>query len=322
MKKLLLSSCAILSLSLTAGIAQADSNAVLGTGAVTNSETVNLTGTFDHGGLAGDPLNSVATIAPGTFAGNFNVNQVNITADASSVNAATWLSEVQFGITDAGGTGFGVVNADPTQTYTGPVPITATGTTSGAFTSQDSWSLEFFDAFDDDAATVDSITENVTVEFQEVDLTTDVAGLFGLDLSSGSASSVGEFVFGGLLDTYDFTLTSAGVFNAFTSADPSGFTGADADTELFLVDSTGAVLASNDDTVGLFSDTGIVNLAAGDYSLIVGAFNTIDNGDGTFTAGGGTGDYGLTASFTAVPEPSSLAILGIFGIGLFSRRRR
>ena len=111
-------------------------------------------------------------------------------------------------------------------------------------------------------------------------------------------------------------------FNAFTSADPSGFTGADADTELFLVDSTGAVLASNDDTVGLFSDTGIVNLAAGDYSLIVGAFNTIDNGDGTFTAGGGTGDYALSASFTAVPEPSSLAILGIFGIGLCSRRRR
>ena len=248
---------------------------------------------------------------------------MNITADASSVNAATWLSEVQFGINDAGGNGFNVFNADATQTYTGPTPITATGATSGAFTSQDSWSLEFFDTFDDDAATADSTTSNVTLEFQEVDLTTDVAGLFGLDLSSGSASSVGEFATGGLLDTYDFTLTSAGVFNASTSADALGFTGADADTELFLLDSTGAVLVGDDDGgAGLFSDTGILNLAAGDYSLVVGAFNTIDNGDGTLTAGGGTGDYALSATFTAVPEPSSLAILGIFGIGLCSRRRR
>ena len=289
---------------------------------VTNSETISLAGTFDHAGLAGDPLNSVATIAPGTFAGNFTVNQVNITADATEVVAATWLNEVQFGINDAGGNGFAVFNADPTQTYTGPVPITATGTTSGAFTSQDSWSLEFFDGFDDDAATADSTTSNVTVEFVELTPGSDVAGLFGLDLSSGSASSVGEFAAGGLLDTYDFTLTSAGVFNAFTSADAAGFTGADADTELFLLDSTGAVLASNDDTVGLFSDTGNVDLVAGNYSLIVGSFNTIDNGDGTFTAGAGTGDYALSASFTAVPEPSSLAILGIFGIGLCSRRRR
>ena len=321
MKKLLLSSCAILSLSLTAGIAQADSNAVAPAG--NEQETISLAGTFNHGGTAGDPLNSVATIAPGTFAGNFNVNQVNITADASSVNAATWLSEVQFGINDAGGNGFAVVNADGTQTYTGPTPITATGATSGAFTSQDTWTLEFFDSFDDDVTTVDSITENVTVEF--VGATTpgsDVDGLFGLNLASGSASSVGEFAVGGLLDTYDFTLTSAGVFNAFTSADAAGFTGADADTELFLVDSAGAVLASNDDTVGLFSDTGNVDLVAGDYSLVVGTFNTIDNGDGTLTAGGGTGDYALSATFTAVPEPSSLAILGIFGIGLCSRRRR
>ena len=320
MKKLLLSSCAIL---LMTAVAQADSNAV--GPVVINSETISLAGTFDHAGLAGDPLNSVATIAPGTFAGNFTVNQVNITADATEVVAATWLNEVQFGINDAGGNGFAVFNADPTQVYTGPTPITATGATSGAFTSQDSWTLEFFDGFDDDFTMPDSITENVTVEFQEVDLTTgvtDVAGLFGLDLSSGSASSVGEFAAGGLLDTYDFTLTSAGVFNAFTSADAAGFTGADADTELFLVDSAGAVLASNDDTVGLFSDTGNVDLVAGDYSLVVGTFNTIDNGDGTFTAGAGTGDYALSATFTAVPEPSSLAILGIFGIGLCSRRRR
>lgn len=123
------------------------------------------------------------------------------------------------------------------------------------------------------------------------------------------------------------------IFNIGTEA-------SDFDTEIGLYSSTGALLASDDDSgAGLTSLIAGNQLDAGVYYLAVGGFNTafaggfnVVGGDDTGVVGGvvnnttfgGTIDSEgqvLWYSFTVVPTPGALSVLGL-GAVVAGRRRR
>lgn len=308
----------------------ADSNASGGT--VLNSETVVLGGPFDHGADPGDADNSTTTAV---FAGGFTANSLRFSGTTTAVVAGTWGEESDIVATEPGlggstftweSTGdpaaYTAFDFDNSQSITGTF---AAGIDPGA--NGGSWGLEFIDTFDDDTG-ADSQTTNLEMTFEEADPIMDsdnTVALSGLGGLGSSDSSVGELALGGLLDTYTFTLTGTGFFSASTFSDTSVFTGVDLDTEIFLLDSTGELLATNDDIaagVNAFSEVVDIALGPGSYSLVVGGFDTsYDEATDIFTAGDDIGDYGITASFV-VPEPSSLALLAVAGLGVGYRRRR
>lgn len=123
---------------------------------------------------------------------------------------------------------------------------------------------------------------------------------------------------------YSFTTTGGAV-----SFDTEGSTlSGTNDTELFLYDSTGALLGTDDDDgTGNLSilnsgDELPASLAAGTYYLAIGAFNTT----GATTAWGvtststATGNYIINGLTVNVPEPTSIALIGLSG-ALIRRRR-
>ena len=126
------------------------------------------------------------------------------------------------------------------------------------------------------------------------------AGSFSLGTITPGAqvSSVGEFALERLIDTYDFTLTSDQTLEIVTEADPTGLFGGDADTEIAVFDSNGILLGTNDDfddTVSLFSAL-TLELPAGDYTVVVGTFDTVFADGPSVTAGLGLGDYALSVN--------------------------
>lgn len=109
------------------------------------------------------------------------------------------------------------------------------------------------------------------------------------------------------------------------------------DTELAIYSANGTLLGTNDDTGGLQSQV-LINLAEGDYYVIIGGYNSLF-GDGGASGGNAAGDFvlninganaasgtlaagGLAAySLTVVPTPGALALLGLGGL-VTARRRR
>ena len=149
----------------------------------------------------------------------------------------------------------------------------------------------------------------------------------------------------GDVDWFSFTVTGSAVVVASISSLNLGATG---NSELWLVDSSGTVLAFNDDGNpggGQFmSSIFNLTLAPGDYFLVVSG----DNDSGTTTGGttltgpdaaavalpdgfeGATTqvdghtqsfDYKFVIGFNVVPTPGALATL-VFAGGLANRRRR
>lgn len=305
----------------------ADSNA--SGGGVVNSESVFLDGPYSHGGDPGSADNSTTTA---TFTGGFNANQVRFSGTTTSIISTTWEDESDIEITSPGG-GFGVPetfrweNGQTGQTYTSfdfdhaEQFGTAYG---GAIDPAGTWSIEFIDTFDDGAG-ADSETTNLTMYFEETEELVDSNGSWDLGSISlgGSASSEGELALSGLFDLYTFSLTEAGYLSVFTEFQDV-YTGASLDTEIAIFGSDGNLIAEDDDGgTGTYSGISSLALGAGDYTLAVAGWDT-EFGDGvSVTAGDSTGDYGVSLSFSAVPEPTSAAILGLGALGLaFVRRRR
>ena len=334
---------AVLMLGLLAANAQADSN---GTISITGSETQSLgAGPFNHNDAAGDPDNSIASA---TFTSGINANVITISGDitanpASAFAGQFFLNEADIFVTPdplSGGTSFTWQN--PTgavpDTSTGPIPYSS-GQSFGPATATGTWNFEFIDTFDDVAGSdPDSTSANVSVTLSE-QVITDSSGVFGLGSVGAaitSAVSEGEFLVGDIFDQYSLNVTDPGVFSFITDEDPLGVSMGDlVDTEIGLFDSSGLLIAyDDDDGNGTFSDISDLSLIAGDYTLVVSGFgsNISDAGVGTLqlddVTGGNafdfTGDYSLQVSFepSAVPEPSSLAVMSLVGLAFFSRRRR
>ena len=92
----------------------------------------------------------------------------------------------------------------------------------------------------------------------------------------------------------------------------------DPDTLLGLFDSSGTLLVSNDDSGGTNGSTVMYNITSTGwyYIAVTGSGDTNFNGD----YHGEVGDYMLTVS--VVPEPATLALLGLGGLIFLVRRRR
>jgi hypothetical protein len=305
----------------------ADSNA--SGGGVTNSESVSLgAGPFNHGAAISNADNTI--ISGINFTGGFNATHVRFTGTLTSVIGATWGSEADIQIRQGLFSSFDWQNPGPNGTFS-TFDYDSASELSGDFAggtdpgSGGAWEIEFFDTFDDGAGP-DSQSTNVEMIFEEQTALFDENGVFSLgSLNAGDTSnSVGEFALPGLFDLYTITLNEAGLFTFFTDEDPNGFVGTTVDTEIAIFDAAGVLLAENDDGGnGLYSGIFDLSLAAGDYTLAVAPFlggASFSDGFGV-SPGTGTGDYIINASLTVVPEPGTLAFLGL-GLGMMAFRRR
>ena len=313
---------AILALLAAAGVAQASisSFVVAGSATFTNKNSVDAQGDIDNN------VDSAILTGPG---GAFNA--VRVTGSLTEVNTGTFASEARVRMTAGAGNAFTAFNlgaATATGNYTGTIAIgpTAVTATAGVVNAGGTVNFEWFESFQDDANLPEQRWDTVTYEFGQNAI---VNGNFNLGSLNGNGSTLvtaGSHVSGGL-DFFAFAI-GGGVDSLGESLNIKMLAGTSGtsmtDTEIALYDGAGNLVATNDDSIGLFSQLNFADsgLTPGNYTLVTGGFNTTfpTTLGGTFVAGTNVGTYSLEMTYT-VPAPGALALVGLGGL-VATRRRR
>lgn len=308
-----------------------------------NSESVTFTGIDSNEGL-GDATNITQTH---TFTGGFNATQIVVEGTLTEVLTGTFASEADIELS-MGGTTF-LANGSTTTGYTGTLNSPPTTTLLGTPTDfAGTWNMEFFESFSDGAG-ADQTWDTVTVSIQEVAVVDGNFAIGGLTPDGVQVAGPGQSgnahhtnVSNGL-DFFTFSIGQGlnganGDWLSIITEDAG--TGDTVDSEVFLFDAAGNLVVLDDDGgAGTYSalsfgadtlhpDGGFgsdgATLAAGNYTLVVGGFNTtVGTTIDSLVAGASSGDYNVQFGyFIAVPEPSSAAVLCLFGICALGRRRR
>ncbi|MEM6692677.1 MAG: hypothetical protein AAF664_24825 [Planctomycetota bacterium] len=243
-----------------------------------------------------------------TYTGNSAVfTTLDFMGNLTEEFAGTFASEADFDITVNGSSNSLDFDSSTQGDFSNTINVTRT--VSGFFWANpgDQFRFEAFESFDDNGADDADATWN------------DVSFSFS---GTGGSSSLGTFQLG------QFTIDTLG----------SGY-----DTEIAIYTSDGQLIDTNDDVRSNTTQSEIVvDLVDGDYTILVGGFNSIF-GDQASIAGNAGGDYVLSIdgsvvasgsasanqfaafglSVTSVPEPStSLALLPILMVRFSNFRRR
>jgi hypothetical protein len=139
---------------------------------------------------------------------------------------------------------------------------------------------------------VDVTEDNVASDFQVIP-----SGSARLDSITGTISEPNDF------DFYQITIAEGETFSATTVG------GASFNTQLFLLDQLGFVLASNDDSQGTLQSTLSTQPGAGTFFVGISSFNNDPVGNpviGFSNNGSSSGDY--TISFTGVEADPTLGV--------------
>lgn len=156
----------------------------------------------------------------------------------------------------------------------------------------------------------------------------DQLGTYG---PPGDAVVVDGHITAGDVDWFEFTITGPSPLTVAAAFDPT----LGGDGQMMLVDSSGVVLAFDDDSnIGLMPSLQITGLTAGTYYIGISAFADIDlftdptgttelfdglQADGSEHAGDFM--YKMTLGMNIVPTPASAALLGLGGLCMVRRRR-
>ena len=184
------------------------------------------------------------------------------------------------------------------------IPVTSSGTAGEYF-------LLTLQTFPGSSATWANTT--FTLGFDELQPPPSTMAMLDSDGSIESTLDAGEVEF------YEFDYNGTDDFVISTAG--SGLQ-PDNDTELGLYDESGTLVLTNDDS-GTFLSALVVNggdIDAGTYYLAVGGFNTTFGPEfGAVSSSTNTGPITITG--LSVPEPTSLALLGLGGLAALRRRR-
>jgi hypothetical protein len=201
-------------------------------------------------------------------------------------------------------------------------PATGTGYTSANYGTQPAGTYYFVvDAFQGAAATLSApgpVTGTITITDPGAPIPPPPSTPVTLGGSVTGTLAAGQ------VKWYSFTLAAPTAVSFDTEGTTLSGTN---DTELFLYNSAGALLGTDDDdgtdnlSILNSGDELPATLAAGTYYLGFGAFNTTGAaGFGLTSASTQTGSFVVHGITAAVPEPMSLAALSMGG--LLMRRRR
>lgn len=277
-----------------------------------------------------------------------------ISGTLNAAIAGTFASEARVQITNNNTGKTGLIQFTSTGSFTNPFNLTAgnafslTGNIVGsAVNAADTFDLEFYESFNDGAGT-DAIWTNLkfasTVFVPPTPPTNTHLGLINDVSSDYLTADLTANHLGGAIKWYKFS--HAGASNGagtFLDIDTEGTTGL-TDTEIGLYDSLGNLVGLSDDddgsgnlsqlSYGLTAPTRTIgtsvggngrdgSLGAGVYYLAVGGFNTTFSSgfNVTTTSTNTTGDVRVNFRTNAVPEPGTMAALGLGALALIRRRR-